>query len=43
MMACATFLALVLPVTLHPLVFSAVPIAISVFASRALANFHRRG
>lgn len=42
MVACATVLALVLPVTLHPLVFSAVPIAISVFAGRALADFHRR-
>lgn len=43
MTACATVLAFVLPVTLHPLVISVVPIAISVFASRALANFHRRG
>lgn len=42
MTACATVLAFVLPVTLHPLVLSAVPIAISVFASRALADFHRR-
>jgi len=42
MTACATVLALVLPVTLPPLVFSAVPIAIGVCASRALANFHRR-
>ena len=43
MAACAAVLALVLPVTLHPLAFAAVPIAISVFASRALADFHRRG
>lgn len=43
MMACSTILAFVLPVTLHPLVFSAVPIAIGVFVSRALADFHRRG
>jgi hypothetical protein len=43
MTACAAVLALVLPVTLHPLAFAAVPIAISVFASRALADFHRRG
>lgn len=42
MTACAMILAFVLPFTLHPLVFSAVPIAISVFASRALADFHRR-
>ncbi len=43
MTACSAVLALVLPVTLHPLAFAAVPIAMSVFASRALANFHRRG
>lgn len=43
MTACATVLAFVLPITLHPLVLSGVPIAISVFASRALADFHRRG
>lgn len=42
MTACATILAFVLPVTLHPLVFSAAPFAIGVFASRALAHFHRR-
>jgi len=41
--ACATVLAFVLPITLHPLVLSIVPVAISVFASRALADFHRRG
>lgn len=40
---CATVVAFVLPVTLPPLVFSIVPVAVSVFASRALANFHRRG
>lgn len=43
MTACATVLALVLPVTLHPLMLAVVPIAISVFASRALADFHLRG
>ncbi|HEY0846601.1 MAG TPA: DUF4400 domain-containing protein [Noviherbaspirillum sp.] len=43
MTACAAVLALVLPITLHPLMLSGVPVAISVFASRALANFHRRG
>lgn len=43
MTTCATILAFVLPVTLHPLVFTAVPITISVFASRALADFHHRG
>lgn len=43
MTACATVLALVLPVTLHPLAFAAAPLAMSAFASRALADFHRRG
>lgn len=43
MTACATVLAFVVPVTLHPVVLSIVPIAISVFASRAIANFHLRG
>ncbi len=42
MTACATILIFVLPITLHPLVLSAVPIAIDVFASRALADFHLR-
>ena len=42
MTTCATVLAFVLPVTLHPLVFPIAPVAISVFMSRALANFHRR-
>ena len=42
MTASATVLTFVLPVTLHPLMFSAAPIAICVFASRALADFHRR-
>lgn len=40
---CATVIAFVLPVTLHPLFLSIVPMAVSVFVSRALANFHRRG
>lgn len=39
----AAILALILPMTLHPLTFSTVPISISVFASRTLADFHRRG
>lgn len=42
MTACAAVLALVLPITLHPLMLSAAPVAISVFACRALADFHRR-
>ena len=41
--ACATVLAFVMPVTLHPLAICAVPVAISIFVSRALADFHRRG
>lgn len=41
--ACATVIAFVLPVTLPPWAVCAVPLALSVFASRAVANFHRRG
>lgn len=40
---CATVIAFVLPITLHPLALPIVPVAISVFMSRAVANFHRRG
>lgn len=40
--ACLTVVALVLPVTVPPLVLPLVPLIISVFASRALASFHRR-
>lgn len=43
MTACAAVLVLVLPIALHPLAWSAVPVAISMFVSRALADFHRRG
>ncbi|MGJ9418705.1 DUF4400 domain-containing protein [Massilia sp. CMS3.1] len=43
MAACATVLAFVLPVTIHPLALPFVPMAISIFVSRAVANFHRRG
>ncbi|HCY63225.1 MAG TPA: hypothetical protein DHV59_10425 [Oxalobacteraceae bacterium] len=39
---CLTVVALVLPVTVPPLALPLVPLAISVFASRALASFHRR-
>lgn len=42
MTACATVLAFVLPITLHPLALPVVPLSISVFMSRAVANFHRR-
>lgn len=41
--ACATVVGFVLPVTLHPLVMPAIPIAISVLLSWAVASFHRRG
>ena len=40
--ACATVVGFVIPLTLHPLVMPAVPIAIGVLVSRALASFHRR-
>ncbi len=42
MTACATVVVLVLPITLHPLMLPIVPVAISIFASRAAAHFHRR-
>jgi len=42
MTACATVLAFVLPITLHPLALPMVPLSISIFMSRAVANFHRR-
>lgn len=41
--ACATVLAFVLPMTLTPLMLCIVPVAFCIFASRAVANFHRRG
>ena len=40
---CATVIALVLPVTLAPPMLCSVPLAFCLFASRAIANFHRRG
>jgi len=40
--ACATVVGFVVPVTLHPLVMTGIPIAISVLLSRAVASFHRR-
>ena len=39
---CATAITFVLPVTLHPISIPIVPIAASIFVSRAVANFHRR-
>ena len=43
MTACATVLAFVMPVTLDPMLIPVVPVVISVFISRAVAHFHRRG
>ena len=43
MTICATVLAFVIPVTLDPRLLPAVPVFISVFLSRAVASFHRRG
>jgi hypothetical protein len=40
---CATVLAFVLPVTLAPSILCFVPVAVWLFASRAVASFHRRG
>jgi len=40
---CATVLAFVLPVDLHPLVLPCVPLVIGVLISRAVGSFHRRG
>lgn len=41
--ACATLVVFVLPVTLAPPMLGIVPVALCLFASRAVANFHRRG
>ena len=40
--ACATVIALVVPVTVHPIVLPLAPIALSVLTGQALACFHRR-
>ena len=42
-LACATVIALVLPVTLPALLLPGVPATIAAFAAGALGNFHRRG
>ncbi len=39
--ACATLVAFVVPLTLHPVALAAVPIASAVCASVAIANYHR--
>lgn len=41
--ACATVIALVLPVTLPALLLPGVPAGVAVLAAGALGNFHRRG
>ena len=40
---CATVIAFVLPVTIPPAALCVIPLVLSVFASRAVADFHRRG
>lgn len=43
LMACATVVGFVVPVTLHPLVMPCVPLVVSLLLSRAMGSFHRRG
>lgn len=40
---CATAIAFVLPVTLHPFLVAAMPLVVGVFGGVAIANFHARG
>jgi hypothetical protein len=40
---CATAVAFVVPLTLHPLVLATVPFGVAACGSCALANFHHRG
>lgn len=40
--ACATVVALVLPLPLHPAALAGSPIAMTLLLNRAVANFHRR-
>ena len=40
---CATAVAFLLPVTLHPYVVAGAPLAVGVLSSLAIANFHARG
>lgn len=39
---CATVIAFVLPVTLHPMALAGFPIAVAVLLGRAITHFHRR-
>jgi hypothetical protein len=43
LMFCVTSIAFVLPVTLHPYFVAATPVAVGLFGSIAIANFHARG
>lgn len=40
--SCATLLAFVLPMQLHPAALAGVPVAVAALLGRAIANFHRR-
>jgi hypothetical protein len=40
--ACATVVALVIPVTMPPLLIPVVPVGVAALAALALAHFHRR-
>ena len=40
--ACATVIALVIPMQLHPATMAAVPVIVAVLFGRAVASFHRR-
>ena len=41
--ACATVIACVIPIALHPLTFACALSAMGAFSCRAIADFHRRG
>jgi len=41
-MACATVIGFVVPLTLHPLTISCVPLVVSMLLSRAVGSFHHR-
>lgn len=42
LLACATVVGLVVPLTLHPMAVPALALALPVLLGRAIANFHRR-
>jgi hypothetical protein len=43
LIACGLVVALVMPVTLHPLLLALMPASVGVFGSLAIANYHHRG